>query len=78
MIYAVVADIEKQEHFVEGYWEDEVYEETRETRKKENSPLKFQSIFSTPMDAQREAKRLSNSTYVKGWKYNKERNTVMS
>lgn len=74
MIYAVVADIEKKEHFVECYWEDEVYLETRENRIKENSSLKFQSIFSTCIQADREAKRISQSSYVKGWKYNKERN----
>lgn len=76
MIYAVVADIEKKEHFVEGYWKDEVYNETRETRMKEDSSLKFQSIFSTPKEAAREAKRISKPTYAKGWKYNEERNRV--
>ena len=76
MIYAVVADIEKKEHFVEGYWKDEVYEETRENRIKEDSPLKFQSIFSTPKEADREANRISKPSYVKGWRYNEERNKV--
>jgi len=76
MIYAVVADIEKKEHFVEGYWKDEVYDETRENRIKEGSSLKFQSIFSTPKEASREAKRISKPSYVKGWKYNEERNRV--
>lgn len=74
MIYAVVADIEKKEHFVEGYWEDKIYKETREKRIKEDSPLKFQSIFNTPKEAEREAKRISKPTYVKGWIYNEERN----
>ena len=76
MIVAVVADIEKKEHFVEMYWKDEVYEETRETRIKEDSPLKFQSIFSTSKEAIREAKRISKPSYVRGWKYNEERNKV--
>lgn len=76
MIYAVVADIEKKEHFVEGYWKDKVYSETRENRIKEDSSLKFQSVFSTPKEAVREAKRISKPSYVKGWKYNEERNKV--
>lgn len=76
MIYAVVADIEKKEYFVEGYWKDEVYLETRENRTKEDSSLKFQSIFSTPKEAAREARRISKPTYVKGWTYNEERNRV--
>ena len=78
MIYAVVVDIEKKEHFVEGYWKDEVYEDTRENRVKDDSSLKFQSIFSTPKEADREAKRISKTTYAKGWRYNKERNRVYS
>lgn len=76
MIYAVVADIEKKEHFVEGYWKDEVYSETRENRIKEDSTLKIQSIFSTPKEAAREAKRISQPSYIKGWRYNEERNKV--
>lgn len=76
MIYAVVADIEKKEHFVEGYWKDEVYDETRENRMEEDSSLKFQSIFSTPKEAVKEAKRISKPSYAKGWTYNEERNKV--
>lgn len=76
MIYAVVADIEKKEHFVEGYWKDEMYLETRENRTKEDSSLKFQSIFSTPKEAAKEARRISKPTYIKGWTYNEERNRV--
>lgn len=76
MIYAVVADIEKKEHFIEGYWKEEVYYETRESRIKEGSSLKFQSIFPTPKEAAREARRISKPTYAKGWTYNEERNRV--
>lgn len=76
MIHAVVADIEKKEHFVENYWEDKMYSETRENRMKNNSSLKFQSTFSTPKEAVREAKRISNPSYVKGWTYNKKRDKI--
>lgn len=76
MTYAVVADMEKKEHFVEGYRKDEVYHKTRENRIRENSSLKFQSVFSTPKEAVREAKRISRPSYMKGWKYNEERNKV--
>lgn len=74
MIYVVVADIDKKEHFVETYWNIETYESTRKNRIKEDSSLKFQSVFSTYKEAEREAKRISKPTYVKGWKYNEERN----
>lgn len=76
MIYAVVADIKKKEHFVEGYRKDEIYFEIREKRIKEDSFLKFQSVFSTPKEANREAKRISQPSFIKGWKYNEERNKV--
>lgn len=74
MICAVVADIDKKEHFVETYWNIETYESTRKNRTEEDSSLKFQSVFSTYKEAVREAKRISKPTYVKGWKYNEERN----
>lgn len=74
MICAVVADIDKKEHFVETYWNIETYESTRKNRIEEDSSLKYQSVFSTYKEAVREAKRISKSTYVKGWKYNEERN----
>ena len=74
MIYVVVADIDKKEHFVEIYWNIETYESTRKNRIKEDSSLKFQSVFSTYKEAEREAKRISKPTYVNGWKYNEERN----
>ena len=76
MIVAVVADMEKKECFVEKYLDGEMYRKIREERIKENSPLKFQSIFSNSKEAVREAKRISNPSYVKGWNYNKERNKV--
>ena len=76
MVVAVVADIERKEHFVEMYWDDNIFIETREARTKEDSILKFQSVFSTSKEAIREAKRISKPTYVKGWKYNEERNKV--
>ena len=74
MIFAVVADIEKKEHFVEKYRQSETYNKTRENRIKENSSLRFQSVFSTSKEAIREAKRISKPSYAKGWKYNEERN----
>lgn len=73
MIYAVVADIDKKEHFVETYWDSETFENTRKNRIEKDSSLKFQSVFSTYKEAVREAKRISKPTYVKGWKYNEER-----
>ena len=73
-IYAVVADIDKKEHFVETYLNVKTYESIRKNRIEEDSSLKFQSVFSTYKEAVREAKRLSKPTYVKGWKYNEERN----
>lgn len=76
MIIAVVADIEKKEHFVETYLDNQMYKKIREERIKENSPLKFQSVFSTSKEAVREAKRISKPTYVKGWRYNEERNKI--
>lgn len=74
MIYAVVADIDKKEHFVETHWNIETYESTRKNRIEEDSSLKYQSVFSTYKEAVREAKRISKPTYVKGWRYNEERN----
>ena len=76
MICAVVADINKKEHFVETYWNLETYEIIRKSRSKEDSSLKFQSVFSTYKEAVREAKRISKPTYVKGWKYSEERNKI--
>lgn len=74
MFFAVVADIEKKEHFVEVYWNVENYENKRKKRIEEDSTFIFQSVFSTYKDAIREAMRISKSTYVKGWKYNEGRN----
>lgn len=76
MIYAVVADIDKKEHFVETYWNVKTYESIRQNRIEEDSSLKFQSVFSTYKEAVREVKRLSKPTYVKEWKYNEERNEI--
>lgn len=74
MIFAVVADIEKKEHFVEGYCDVEIYKSRRKDRIEEDSSLVFQSVFSTYKEAVREAKRISKPTYGKGWKYNESRN----
>lgn len=74
MVFAVVADIEKKEHFVEVYWNVENYENKRKKRIEEDSTFIFQSVFSTYKDAIREAIRISKPTYVKGWKYNEGRN----
>lgn len=74
MICAVVADIDKKEHFVETYLNVETYESIRKNRIEEDSSLKYQSVFSIYKEAVREAKRISKPTYVKGWRYNEERN----
>ena len=76
MLYAVVGDMSTKEHFVETYWDDDTYLNTRKDRIESGSNLRFQSIFSTYKEAIREAKRISKPTYVEGWKYNEERNTV--
>lgn len=36
-IYAVVADIKNKEHFIEMYYDAELYEKVREKRNSENS-----------------------------------------
>lgn len=74
IIYAVVGDMEKQEHFVETFFSPESYENIRMERKNNNSSLRFQSVFEEYKDAVREAKRISKPSYVKGWSYNEHRN----
>lgn len=75
MLFAVVADMDNHEHFVETYHSTESYETVRQQRLDSNSSLKFCSIFSIPKEAVREAKRISSPKYVKGWTYNESRNT---
>lgn len=70
IVYAVVADMKKKEHFVETFLSTESYE----NRKNSNSFLRVQSIFENYKDAVREAKRLSEPNHIKGWNYNEHRN----
>lgn len=74
IVYAVVADMEKKENFVETFFSTESYENIRMNRKNNNSFLRVQSIFENYKDAVREAKRLSKPSYIKGWNYNERRN----
>lgn len=78
IIYAVVADIKNKEHFIESYYDAELYEKVRKKRNSENSDLRFQSVFEFYKDAIREAKRISKPSYVKGWNYNEKRNTAIT
>lgn len=74
IVYAVIADMEKKENFVETFFSTESYENIRMNRKNSNSFLRVQSVFENYKDAVREAKRLSKPSYIKGWNYNEHRN----
>lgn len=70
-VYAVMADVEKKEHYVESFITNKRYKEALD----DNSPNReMQSVFSTFKEAETEAKRLSRACYARNWTYNKERN----
>lgn len=70
MMYVVMADTQKKEHYIE-YLSDREYD----IAVNEEKPTRImQSVFSTFKEAEKEATRISKTSFVSGWSYNKERN----